>query len=586
MRHIAAIEKDKCKPDDCNHECIKYDPINRSGGEGFHLGEDGKAEISEEQVSEMHKICAKMCPFQAIKIVKLPEALNTEPIHSYGRNQFRLFSLPIPLFGKVVGIMGRNAMGKSTAIKILGQLLKPNFGNPEADNKVPIKDIIEHFKGSEAQIFFEKVRDKKISFSYKPQHVDLIPKIAKGTVRDLLKKADQKGIIDPVARKLDLMNILDTDISKISGGELQRTAIAATVMKKANLYIFDEPSSYLDIKQRISVARFIRDLADENTAVIVVEHDLVVLDYLTDLIHIMYGEEGAFGIVSQPKSTRPGINIYLSGYLKEENVRFRQNEIRFYTAPPIISETREKIIEWKNISASLGRFSLESEKGYLEKGTVVGVLGENGIGKTTFMRILAGKFKEFKGEVDGSVVISYKPQYLKAEDDLVLSVLGDALKRFNVQLIQPLNIKPLLMKKLSECSGGELQRVAIARALSMDADLFLLDEPSAYLDIEQRLLVAKVIRDFAEQKECGIMVIDHDLVFIDYISDRLMVFSGEPAVKGSVEGPFSMEEGMNHFLKDLDITLRRDKESRRPRINKQGSQKDQEQRRSGKLYYS
>src|SRR3989338_7302232 len=110
MKKVTAIvDKEKCHPTECAHECMLYDPINRSGAEGFHLNkEDGKARIAEELVTEMHKICAKMCPFQAIKIIKLPEALNQEPIHSYGENQFRLFNLPMPLFGKVVGMLGVN----------------------------------------------------------------------------------------------------------------------------------------------------------------------------------------------------------------------------------------------------------------------------------------------------------------------------------------------------------------------------------------------------------------------------------------------------------------------------------------------
>src|SRR3989344_6712843 len=118
-----------------------------------------------------------------------------------------------------------------------------------------------------------------------------------------------------------------------------------------------------------------------------------------------------------------------------------------------------------------------------------------------------------------------------------------------------------MLKKVNELSGGELQRVAIAYCLSQDADLYLLDEPSAYLDVEQRLIISKVIRDVMEQRGKSALIVEHDLLFIDYVSHKLIVCDGEPAVDGNVQGPFPMEEGMTLFLKELGITFRRDAES-------------------------
>jgi ATP-binding cassette subfamily E protein 1 len=127
--------------------------------------------------------------------------------------------------------------------------------------------------------------------------------------------------------------------------------------------------------------------------------------------------------------------------------------------------------------------------------------------------------------------------------------------------------------------------VAICLCLSQEADLYLLDEPSAYLDVEQRLLISKLLKDLMEERGKTALVVDHDLLFIDYISDELMVFDGEPSESGESKGPFSMVEGMNIFLKDLGMTFRRDPESQRPRANKPGSVKDREQISENKLYY-
>lgn len=586
MTRIAVIQKEKCNPIGCGgYLCIRVCPVNKMGEECIVKGDDNKPRINEELCTGCG-ICVNRCPFGAISVINLPEELDKPPIHQYGENGFHLYSLPTPIFGKVVGIVGVNGIGKSTAIKILAGVLEPNLGKLDSKG-VDYKEMINYFKGTEAQVFFEKVRDKRIKISYKPQQVDLIPVKVKGKVKELLKNVDEKKKLKEIAKELEIEAILDNDIGKISGGELQRVAIAATVLKRANLYIFDEPSSYLDIKQRLRIAKFIRGLADDKTAVMVIEHDLIVMDYMADLVHIMYGKEGCYGIVSQLKAGKAGINSYLEGFIREDNIRFRGNKIKFEIKPPVKEGKEHLLTYWPAMEKRLGRFELEATEGSIHRHEIVGIIGENGIGKTSFVRILAGAEKPDKGEIESKIVVSYKPQTLEADsEEIVANVLQDAIKKHTKDIINPLNIKDGYMKKLNELSGGELQRVAIALALSKKCDLCLLDEPSAYLDVEQRLVVSKVIKNVAEVSGISVMVVDHDLLFIDYLSDRLIVFEGEPAIHGIEKGPVSMEEGMNSLLKDVSITLRRDEESGRPRINKPGSVKDREQKSKGKYYYS
>lgn len=592
MSRIAVIEKHKCHPEKCgNFLCIRVCPINRMGEECIKEGSDHKALIDEKLCTGCG-ICPKKCPFGAISIINLPEELNSEPIHRYGQNGFALYNLPTPVFGKVVGIIGRNGIGKSTAIKVLSRQIMPNFGRVQNINasgtsgagKEDFKEIIEYFKGTEAQAYFEKLRDGQIKISYKPQQVDQIPKQYNGTVYDLLKKVDEKKIFDEIVGLLDLKNILNTNIKEISGGELQRVAIAATVMKEANVYLFDEPTSYLDIMQRMKIAKFIKGLANEETAVLVIEHDLIILDYMTDMIHLMYGHEGVYGVVSGVKTTKNGINVYLSGFLKEENVRFRDHAIKFNPSAILKQKNDYVLTEWNALEYKVGKFSLKVDNGKVNHGDVIGTLGQNGIGKTTFVKILAGIIKT-KDEDQLKLKVAYKPQYLETSDELVMSVLHRAIQNYEIQLIRPLNLKELFMRKLNELSGGELQRVAIAHGLSQDADIILMDEPSAYLDVEQRLIVSKVIKEMMFTSGRSAIIVDHDLLFIDYLSDKLIVFDGKPAISGVAHPPMEMSEGMNKFLSELNITFRRDEENYRPRINKEESQKDREQKSSGKLYY-
>ena len=582
-KRIMVVKKEKCSPMGCGgYLCIRVSPSNRAGKDAIVKSADGKVEVNEEVISDIDRIAANKCPFGALVMVNLPEALDEDPVHRFGKNGFSLYQLPIPMFGKVVGIVGRNGIGKSTALQVIAGLLKPNLG--AQGEQASYKELATRYRGSEAQSFFEKLERGEIKVSYKPQQVDLIPRQFKGSVRELLEQVDETGRLEEMAGALDLMKFLDRGVEHLSGGELQRVAIAATVLKKANLYLFDEPTSYLDIKQRLRVSRFIRELADEGTAVLVIEHDLIILDAMTDLVHLMYGRPGAYGVVSAPHSTKAGINIYLSGYLPQENTRFRDKPIVFEKRPPAKEGSAQRLTSWDPFTHRLGDFELSAGEGSIDRHDVVGVLGENGIGKTSFVKLLAGEEGEVALEDLG---ISYKPQYLEKSDDLVLTYLQESgALRFEQQLVAPLELKDLYSKTLGQLSGGELQRVAIAASLGRDADLYLLDEPSAYLDVEQRLVVSKVIGEMMEARGKSAIIVDHDLLFLDYLSSKLLVFEGEPAIRGRVEGPFAMEKGMNSFLSDLSITFRRDEESGRPRVNKEDSQKDREQKASGNLYYS
>jgi len=594
-KRIAVIDKNKCNPQGCgNYLCAKLCPVNRAGEDCIQEGDDSTTKaIIDEVLCTGCGICPKRCPYGAIEIINLPTSLNQPPIHRFGENSFALFSLPIPLFGKVTGILGKNGIGKSTAMKILAGITKANLGN--YDQEATERDMINYFKGSQMQKYLEQLYKGKISLSYKPQQVEIVPKTFKGTMNELLNKVSQDQIeITKVTKALDINHLLQRNLDQLSGGELQRAVIAATVLKDATLLLFDEPSSYLDIKQRIKVSKYIQSLATDDKAVIAIEHDLIILDYMTDNLSIMYGYDSVYGIVSGLKNTREGVNSFLEGFLKEENVRFRSHPLNFQDAVEEQRLDQVEVVNWDNLTAELGEFKLHAKVGSLQTNEIIGVLGENGIGKTSFVKILAKQIKEGDIKIAGKiktsdeVTVAYKPQYLdySTDETLVQIFLDKAIQKYSNQLIKPLDLEKLFTKKVKELSGGELQRTVIAKTLAEDAQVFLLDEPSAYLDVEQRLIVSKVIKRIANEQEFTVLVVDHDLMFIDNIADKLLVFTGKPGIEGNVQGPFKKPKGMNLFLEELDITLRRDPTSGRPRINNHNSVKDREQRVNNQWYYA
>lgn len=584
---IAVLIRERCQPKKCVYECQNYCPPVRTGTETIVLGEDGKPVVSEELCVGCG-ICVHKCPFEAIKIVSLPDEMKERVVHQYGMNGFTLFGLPSPQESRVVGIIGANGIGKTTAVKILSGEVIPNLG--EYDEEASWDDVIENFAGTELRDYFKRLADGKLKVSIKPQYVDNIPKVHKGMVRDLLERMDTDGMLDSLAESLEMGKSLDQKLEKLSGGELQRVAVVATLLKDADIYFLDEPSSYLDVKQRMEVAKVLQDVVKEKR-IVVVEHDLAILDFLAEVTYLMYGSEGAYGIFSHPRSTRVAVNTYLNGYLKEENVRFRGYPIKFEVKSPKESWLSAPLVEYGDISKRFRNFKLEVKGGRIKKGEVVGILGPNATGKTTFVKILAGQIKPTTGEKDFDVKVSYKPQYIEPKfrgtvKDLFEKELGKELKDFiQAEVIQPLNIRPLWENSVSTLSGGELQRVAVALCLAREADMYLIDEPSAYLDSNQRIETAKIIRRTIENRGKSAMIVEHDVYFIDIVADSIMAFSGEPSVTGLGEGPFSMREGMNKFLASVNITFRRDNDTNRPRINKFGSKLDRQQKETGEYYY-
>jgi ATP-binding cassette subfamily E protein 1 len=593
MTHrVAVLDQDLCQPQKCGLECIKYCPVNKSGAECVTINEESKKAQIDEDICNGCGICVKVCPFDAITIVNLASELATDKIHQYGTNSFRLYKLPTPRKGEVVGLLGRNGMGKSTVVNILSGKLKPNLGRYE--NPPEWDEIFKHYSGTELKQHFQKIEQNQIRASIKPQQIHRLAEAFDGTGNELLDKYDERGVTRELVRELGLQNSMEKSLKELSGGELQRIAVAAAASKDTEFYFFDEPSSYNDVYQRIGVARVIQGLAKIEKSVMIVEHDLTLLDFLSDYIEVLYGEPTAYGIVSNILSTKIGINVFLDGYLPNENVRFRDKKFSMdvSSSSTDIFQEGSDIVNYPRLEKNFDSFSVTIEPGKVRKGEVLGIMGANALGKTTMMKMIAGVQKPDVGSIDKKIKIAYKPQYLQNDIDIeVIALLEKASggpiegSQEEEQILDPLKIRKLYNKSIKNLSGGELQKIAVASCLIQKVDLYALDEPSAFLDVEDRIAVAKFLQKFVRSYGKSAIVIDHDLQLMDLVSDSMIIFEGESGKTGTATAPMPKPEAMNRFLKSLDMTFRRDEKSLRPRVNKIESRLDKDQKSSGNFYY-
>ncbi|WZZ46562.1 hypothetical protein YC2023_042821 [Brassica napus] len=557
LTRIAIVSSDRCKPKKCRQECKKSCPVVKTGKLCIEVTVGSKlAFISEE-------LCIG-CDYQSSQ--RLGERYDPS------------------LWGQHFQV-AQAASSKARA---------------SPWNPPDWQEILTHFRGSELQNYFTRILEDNLKAIIKPQYVDHIPKAVRGNVGEVLDQKDERNKKAELCADLELNQVIDRAVENLSGGELQRFAIAVVAIQNAEIYMFDEPSSYLDVKQRLKAAQVVRSLLRPNSYVIVVEHDLSVLDYLSDFICCLYGKPGAYGVVTLPFSVREGINIFLAGFVPTENLRFRDESLTFKVAetPQESAEEIQSYARYKypTMTKTQGSFRLKVTEGEFTDSQIIVMLGENGTGKTTFIRMLAGLLKPDETEESDIEIpefnVSYKPQKISPKfQNSVRHLLHQKIRdsymhpQFVSDVMKPLQIEQLMDQEVVNLSGGELQRVALALCLGKPADIYLIDEPSAYLDSEQRIVASKVIKRFILHAKKTAFIVEHDFIMATYLADRVIVYEGQPSIDCIANCPQSLLSGMNLFLSHLNITFRRDPTNFRPRINKLESTKDREQKSAGLYYY-
>jgi ATP-binding cassette subfamily E protein 1 len=683
---IAIVDSNKCRPLRCDQQCKRICPVVKMGKPCITVDKTSKvAQISEQLCISSCNICTKpnVCPFMAISVVNLPTSLDKDKIHRYNGNGFILHRLPVPKINSIYGIIGSNGTGKSTILKILSGQQVPNFGecndpitdslngkideiedlfahkkqiipksinknikNIKNSNKNDPNNFIKNFKGNDLQDYFRKLSAGQIKISYKPQHIDEILIVNKDmTIGEFLNNYKENENLFNILVELNLESIIYDQSKKLvdlSGGELQRLYIGLICSdENANMYIFDEPTNYLDTVQRMNVTKTIRKLVENNSGkyVFVVDHDISILDYMSDQICMLYGQPSVYGITSYSHTVKEGLNMYLNGYIPDENMRIRSESIDFKLRNPYDSINNSLIQTYpvmrKTLESLNKKIVINIKQGFYSNSEITVLLGENGSGKTTFLRLLAGQIEPDK--LDDKLndklndnsnseqletlkqMISLKPQRLAHAmllknlpsniDPKLATVEQILLHRINYayndslfinDVVKPLNIYDIKDNLITGLSGGELQRVFIVLCLgNVSASIYLIDEPSAFVDIEQRINITKILRKYMYQYNKTAFIVEHDLLMASYLADKIIVFESNTTiehnsnndsscnpyelVQTNVTDILSPTDGLNLFLQQMNITLRRDNEIGRPRINKLNSTKDKEQKMSGQF---
>ena len=578
------MDRNLCNPVQCNLECMRGCPSNRLRKECTFLvdrktGErhiDFKYEYSKElksksvafiepSLSQGCSICAKACPFHAITVVNLPEAKEEEMVFSYGKNGFSLYKMAIPRAG-IVAIVGENGCGKSTNLKLIAKKLIPI--------QTPTKEIKE---------YFEKTKDGDLV--YKPQEIsgegekrkvrELLQKTASGgtSARNVDEENSRNGAenrLSELTKIFDLDKIMDRELQQLSGGELQKVIVTAALLHEKEIYFLDEPFSFLDYVYRVRLINYLLERLPDRK-VVIVDHDISLLSYLCKKSYLMFGEAGAYGIVSQIYSTDRAINMFMGGFIAPENMKFRDSAIAYKHYAE--EAHKNKLLELGAARIERGTFLVENPSPIqINEGEIVGIAGKNGIGKSTFCHNI------FEKNLRDA---AFKEQVLKRES----GTAGKYMQKndlFSDNYLRGMKMQKLEFYEISKLSGGEMQKLEIFRALNQDRKIYILDEPTNMLDVGARIALSKMLRERASADR-AVIVVDHDLEFLYNTVDRLIVMDGKSGEHGYVKGIFDKEAGVRMLMEEFDLSYRKDSETKRLKLNKQGSKKDVKLRGEGKF---
>lgn len=433
--------------------------------------------------------------------------------------------------GECILLCGRSGCGKSTLLKLMNGII-PEFYDGDISGSVmvngmntfttPIYKLSNNvgsvFQNPKTQFYTTNTTDE-IAFGLENYGIE----------REVINKR-----IEEVEKELHLESLMNKNIFNLSGGEKQKIAIASIYALNPEIFILDEPSSSLDIKSMKELSLTIKKLKSLGKTIIIAEHRLW---YLKDIIdRAIYLEDGKIireysmeeiQNLDEEERLKTGLR---HTELRSANFNRKSNSLRK------VPELEINDLLYKRNKQTV--FKVDRLK--FESGNIVGIVGNNGIGKSTFARIVCGLGKQSSGTIcknnrklcskervrNSLLVMQEINNQLFTDtvyDEISLTSDIDDDNKINIYM-EDMQIEKLKQKNPHTLSGGQKQRVVILAALLSNKNLLFFDEPTSGLDYASMKVVAENIKNFKEKKKL-ILIISHDFEFLEAVCDEVIYFS-------------------------------------------------------------
>ena len=441
--------------------------------------------------------------------------------------------------GECILLCGKSGCGKSTLLKIINGII-PEFyqgkitGSVEVAGMNPFETEIYKISEKVGSVF----QNPKTQF-YTTNTTDEIAFALEnyGVEREQIQKRLQE-----VQETMHISSLMDRNIFALSGGEKQKIAIAAVYALNPEIFVFDEPSSSLDMDAMIELSKLMERLKEEGKTIIIAEHRLWYLKKIVD--RAVYLENG--------KITKEYSMEEIQNLSEEERCRTGLRHTNFPGDSPTWKERSKDSAVKRDLSGNALELEIKDllykrkertifriDRLGFERGEIVGIVGKNGMGKSTFAKVVCGLARQTTGEIcknnkrisvpkrrKNSLLLMQEINNQLFTDSVYDEIrLTSALKEEEqfCTCMADMQIDQLKEKNPHSLSGGQKQRVIILSALLSKKKILFLDEPTSGLDYASMKVVAKNITKFKAEKNL-ILIISHDMEFLEEVCDRVLFF--------------------------------------------------------------
>ena len=519
--------------------------------------------------------------------------------------------------GDRIGLVGRNGAGKSTFLKILSGWMQPDRGELAKRKELEVGFLSQEFTLNDIKSVRENILDgavKIIELLHDYEHTPF--------------DSDKKHLLEIKINNCDGWNLerqidllikeihapeADRKVGNLSGGEKRRVALCRALISKPDLLILDEPTNHLDTDSIEWIENF---LAQYKGTCIFVTHDRYFLDRIATRIvelsnGVFYSHQGNYTdylinkserqavleieerkrqnflrrelewVLTGPRARRTKAKSRLDNYYEVANQETAATELDVELIIPTPEKLGNKVLELKNVGAHIGdRILFESLNFNFESGRKLGVIGKNGVGKTTLLKILLGQISPTIGKIEAGEKTEFnyvdQARLILNDNDTVIQAVGEGneILKFGKQEISVwtylrrfLFTDDRINTLVGRLSGGERSRLTLAKILRNGGNFLLLDEPTNDLDLPTLRVLEEALISF----DGCVVVVSHDRYFLNRVCNGILAFEGD--------GKIYFSEGNYDYYLDKRKSRLKTVEETRPKEKKEDTRIKQKVRK-------